>query len=196
MKNFHLKFAIILGVVIGLLVCQGVMATAGDFVPKAGEYHVKEIQGVKFHTYTSPVPMGASASVVIETPNALVLQDVQQFAANTADLQALISSLGKPLERIYISHSHDHHWIGLEAFPGVPVYANADTINTMKEKGAEMLAAAKQQFGAEKIPFTKVMVPENEIKAGTEIIDTVTFVFSTPLINLTGPVVFTEFPDQ
>ena len=82
---------------------------AADFVPKQGKLYSKELNGVKFHVYTTPIAMGASASVIIETPNYLILQDVLQNKPHNDELKALIASLGKPLHRIYISHDHEHH---------------------------------------------------------------------------------------
>ena len=172
-------------------------SSAQPFTPKQGLYYVKEVGGVKFHVYTSPMPAGASASVVIETKNSLILQDVQQNKAQMDDLKSLIQSIGKPLRRIYISHDHSHHWAGLEMFPGVPVHANQATIDTMKQKGEGELQALKKQFGPEAIPYIKVVVPGNVVKAGSEeVIDGVRFVFSSPAPQLTGPVIFMEFPAQ
>ena len=182
---------------LGLILFVTTASWAQPFAPKQGLYYVKEIGGVKFHVYTSPMPAGASVSVVIETKSSLILQDVQQNKAQNDDLKSLIQSLGKPLQRIYISHDHSHHWAGLEMFPGVPVYANQATINTMKQKGEGELQAVKGQFGAEAVPYTKVVVPGNVVEAGgKEVIDGVRFVFSSPAPELTGPVIFMEFPDQ
>ncbi|MFC1780874.1 twin-arginine translocation signal domain-containing protein [Planctomycetota bacterium] len=87
-------------------------STSQAFAPQQGLYYTKE--GVKFHVYTSPMAAGASASVIIETTDSLILQDVQQNKVQMDELKSLIQSIGKPLRRIYISHDHDHHWAGLE----------------------------------------------------------------------------------
>ena len=196
MKKRKLIITLTILLTCGLIAGQGTFATAGEFTPKAGHYYVKKINSVTFHVYTTPIPAAASVSVIIETPNALILQDVQSAKPNNMELKALINSLSKPLKRIIISHDHDHHWIGLELFEGVPVYANAATIHSIKEKGADMLAKAKKQFGEEMVPYKKVVVPGNEIKPGVETIDGIRFVHSTPMMKLTGPVNFIEFPDQ
>ena len=179
-----------------LIFGMNTMTAAASFSPQAGLYYVKESHGVTFHIYTTPLAEGASASVVIETPHALILQDVQEAKPYNDELKALIASLSKPVERIYLSHDHDHHWIGLEAFAGVPVYASAATIKTIQEQGETLLAEAKKQFGEEMIPYTKVIVPDHELPAGEETIDGVRFAYSTPFAELTGAVTFTEFPDQ
>ncbi|MBN2029324.1 hypothetical protein JW824_03670 [bacterium] len=184
---------LILGLIIFVIACSSTQ----PFAPKQGLYYVKESGGVKFHVYTSPIQSGASASVVIETQNSLILQDVQQDKSQMDDLKSLIQSIGKPLRRIYISHEHSHHWAGLEMFPGIPVYANQTTIDFMKQNGQEELNTLKSQYGAEAVPYTQVVVPENVVEAGSEeVIDGVRFVFSSPAPQLTGPVIFMEFPDQ
>ena len=66
---------------LGLILFVTTASWAQPFAPKQGLYYVKEVGGVKFHVYTSPMPAGASASVVIETKNSLILQDVQQNKA-------------------------------------------------------------------------------------------------------------------
>lgn len=172
------------------------MAMAGTFTPKAGTYYIHKAQGVTFHTYTTPTAFGASASVVIETPNKLILQDVQQNKTNNLELLALIDSLKKPVDRIYISHNHDHHWAGLEMYPGIPVYASKATIAGIENQGAAALAGLKEKFGEAEVPYTKVVVPSHVQPSGEAVIDGVNIIFDTPMIDLTGPVTFMEFPDQ
>lgn len=172
------------------------VAVAGTFTPKAGNYYIHKVQGVIFHTYTTPTAFGASASVVIETPNKLILQDVQQNKTNNLEVLALIDSLKKPVDRIYISHNHDHHWAGLEMYPGIPVYASNATIAGIEKEGAQLLAGLKEKFGEEEVPYKKVVIPSHVQNQGEVVIDGVKIIFDTPMMNLTGPVTFMEFPDQ
>ena len=180
-----------------LIVFATTTSSALSFSAKQGLYYVKEVGGVKFHVYTSPMPAGASASVLIETKDSLILQDVQQNKPQMDDLKSLIQSIGKPLRRIYISHDHSHHWAGLEMFPGIPVYANQAAIDFMQQKGEAELQTLKNQFGTEAVPYSKVVVPGNVVKVGSEeVIDGVRFVLGSPAPELTGPVTFMEFPDR
>ncbi len=182
---------------LGLPLFATAASSAGPFTPTQGLYYVKEIGSVKFHVYTSAMAAGASASIVIETKNSLILQDVQQNKPQVDELKSLIQFLGKPLRRIYISHDHSHHWAGLEMFPGIPGYANQATIDSMKQRGVTELQTLKSQVGSEVIPYSKAVVPENVVEVGTEeVIDDVRIVFSSPAPELTGPVVFMEFPEQ
>jgi hypothetical protein len=185
-------FVVSMALIIGIIT----IATAAGFSPQAGLYYAYKSKGTTFHIYTSPLAEGASASVIIETANTLVLQDVQQAEPNNADLKALIASLDKPLRRIYLSHNHDHHWIGLEAFEGVPVYADAGTIRSIREQGMGLLADARKKFGEKMVPYTKIIVPGHELRSGEEVLDGVRFIYFTPFVELTGPVIWTEFPEQ
>jgi hypothetical protein len=188
---------LIYGLTLVSMFCISAMAVAAPFTPKQGLYYVQEFNGVKFHVYTSSIPAGASASVVIETKNFLILQDTQQGKAENDELKALIQTVGKPLQRIYVSHDHSHHWAGLEMFPGVQIYANQATIDAMKQKGEGEIQGLKKQFGPEAIPYAKVVIPTNVVEAGKEeIVDGVRIVFSSPAPQLTGPVLFMEFPAQ
>lgn len=195
MKTISKKLTVCLVTFIALSLGAS-LCFAADFVPKQGKLYSKELNGVKFHVYTTPIPMAASVSVIIETPNNLIMQDVHQNKTHNDELKALIASLGKPLQRIYISHEHAHHWVGLEMFKGVPVYANQATIDAIREKGQEMLQGLKKQFGEEAVPYSKAVAPENVVSYGEETIDGVRFVFSSPVPKLSGPVMFMEFPDQ
>lgn len=173
---------------------------AGDFTPKQGNYYFKEIDGVKFHTYVTPLPMGAGASHIIETQNYLVMVDTLQNRADNEELKRLVESLRKPLCRIYISATHEHHWVGLEMFPGVPVYSLGTTIRGIKENGDQMLQELKKKFGEEAFPYKKVVVPENVVKPGEERIDGVLFRFIKPGEKFADKefddILFIEFPEQ
>lgn len=171
-------------------------AIGAQFNPEAGNYYVHVTEKATFHTYTTPTLAAASASVVIETAHKLIIQDVQQNKTNNEELLALIKFLNKPVDRIYISHNHDHHWAGLEMFENIPIYASKATIESMKKDGETVLAGLKTKFGKTEIPYKKVVIPSHVQNTGEEVIDGVKIVFSTPFMQLTGPVTFMEFPEQ
>jgi len=130
------------------------------------------------------------------------LQDTVRYGPHNEELKHYLESVGKPLNRIIISHGHDHHWVGLEMFPGVPVYANAETIKEIQEYGDQMLQELKERKGEKLIPYKKVIVPQHVITPGEEQIDGVLFRFIIPTQEfLSGfrygeRVIFTEFPEQ
>ncbi|GAA4883978.1 hypothetical protein [Ferrimonas pelagia] len=169
---------------------------AQAFDAEHGDYYRHAKGDVVFHTYTTPNAMGASAAVVIETPNQLILQDVMATAINNQELLRLIASLDKPLNRIYISHDHDHHWLGLEMFDGVPVYAASNVRASIEINGESALNSNRQQYGGDAIPYQATVTPQHVQKPGSITIDGVEMVFGTPFMDMTGPVTFIEFPQQ
>ena len=115
---------------LGFYSCASVdMSESKALTLKHGKVIVKEIGGVKFHTYM----VQGMVSHIIETHNCLILQDTVRQGSHNEELKHYLESVGKPLNRIIISHGHDHHWIGLEMFRGVPIYANAETIKEIQE---------------------------------------------------------------
>lgn len=89
---------------------------------------------VKVHTYSAE---GANAVIVENTK--LVVFD--SFGGSEADkgLKGFIDSLKKPVERVFISHGDDHHWIGINTlFPDADIYStDADAIKK-NPKGAAL----------------------------------------------------------
>lgn len=162
------------------------------FTPKEGKVIVKEIDGVKFHTYFAQ----GMVSHIIETQDGLIMQDTVQNAPHNRELKLYLESLGKPLERIIISHSHEHHWVGLEMFQGVPVYATPEVIKEIREKGEDMLQGLKKKFGDKMIPYAGVVIPSFFINPGEETIDGIVFRYSKPAPNVMGHVLWIEFPQQ
>jgi hypothetical protein len=173
------------------------LAHAAEFVPKTGNYYVKEIGGVRFHTYATPLPAGAGSSHIIESQNGLVMVDTLQNRGDNEELKRLVESLKKPLRRIYISHAHEHHWVGLEMFPGAPVYTIETTLNQIKEQGAQKLQGLKKQFGEEAIPYKQVVIPQHVVKPGEEKVEGVLFRFIDPAEPFVeDDILFIEFPEQ
>jgi hypothetical protein len=162
------------------------------YTPTQGKVMVKEINGVTFHTYMA---MGM-VSHIIETKNELILQDTVQNGPHNEELKLYIASLKKPLNRIIISHDHAHHWVGLEMFQGVPIYANAATISAIREKGEGELQGLKKRFGEKAIPYSSVVIPSFFINPGEELIDGVLFKYSNPAPKMVGPVQWIELPEQ
>lgn len=184
--------------VIGLfLVLALVLDASAGFSPKAGDYTFRTFGDVTFHIYSTPLASGASNAVVVETPNQLIMLECMQNKPNVDELKALISSLDKPLKAILLSHDHDHHWAGLQAFEGVDIHGNAAARESMKAKGQEALAGLKKQFGEKRVPYTEVMVPNKIFKTNDLLeFDGVHIRVVAPPVNLTGPLHFFEFPDQ
>lgn len=186
-KALFTGLILLIALSLGFSICFG-----AGFAFKQGKVIVKEFAGVKFHTYMA----GGMVSNLIETKHYLIMQDTVQNVPHNKELKQFIESLGKPLDRIIISHAHEHHWVGLEMFPGVPVYATAEVIKEIREKGDQMLRDLKKRVGEEAIPYKNVVVPQRVIKPGEETIDGVRFRYTVPDPNIFGNVLFIELPKQ
>lgn len=128
----------------------------------------------KIHTYLSPADANANATHVIESENTLVLVDAQFLVPFAQEFRDYVDGLGKPIDRIIISHSHpDHYWGLSTAFADVPAYALAETIAAIEEGGAAMLEMQKPDLGD--MAPEAIRVPDNLITAGTEVIDGITY---------------------
>ncbi|NET73564.1 MAG: MBL fold metallo-hydrolase [Sphaerospermopsis sp. SIO1G2] len=144
--------------------------TAVDMPDFAGSVMVADRGLAKVHTYIAPADANANATHIIESENALVIIDGQMLVPFATEFRTYVDSLGKPIERLYLSHSHpDHHWGIAAAFSDVPVFALAETISAIEAGGQGMLDSNKPQMG-DLLPET-VHIPDNTVTPGEETID-------------------------
>ena len=86
---------------------------------------------VTIHCVQAPEDGELTNAQLIETPGKLILVDTLQLKPHSEELRLYIDSLGKPLERIIITHLHPDHWMGAPAFNGTPVYALLEVIGAI-----------------------------------------------------------------
>ncbi len=127
---------------------------------------------VVVHSLTAPEEVFANSTHIIETDNALVLIDTQFLLPNALDMRAYADELGKPIDRVFITHEHPDHFLGSEAFADVPVYSLASTSATIAVIGDAEVAEKQADFG-DAIAGSFV-VPE-VVQPGTIEIDGITF---------------------
>jgi glyoxylase-like metal-dependent hydrolase (beta-lactamase superfamily II) len=135
---------------------------------------VKDTGDVKIHTFISAEAFLANATHIIESPNALVIVDGQFVVPYAMQFRGYANSLGKPIERVYLSHNHPDHFFGMgAAFDDVEIYALPETIAFLEQSGEEIRASRAAIYG----PFVadKVVIPGNAVSAGTEVVDGVTY---------------------
>lgn len=133
---------------------------------------------VRIHTFTSAFTDDniANSTHIIESKNVLVLIDGQFLAPYATKFREYADSLGKPIERLYLSHRHPDHWFGLgTAFSDVAIYALPETIDFVREHGEESRKDHLEKLG-DLAPKT-IVVPQNIAKRGVEIVDGVKYVF-------------------
>src|SRR5690606_3891424 len=115
---------------------------------KLGQVITKDYRGVTIHTYKSPKEGLYVTSQIGETDDGLVVFDAVFHTRHAEDLADYIAGLGKPVNRIVLSHIHPDHWSGLsvlhQRFPQAPIYALPEIIGYIKENGQKILDARNQ----------------------------------------------------
>ncbi len=90
------------------------------------EVVVTEAEGVRLHSLVSPEMASFVTAHVIETESSLVVVDTQLFVTHAEQLRALCEQLGKPIDRVIVTHGHPDHYFGIRTFSDVPIQAFPD----------------------------------------------------------------------
>ena len=86
----------------------------------------------QIHCCASPDDGERVNAQIIETANKLVIVDAMLMRPYASELREYAKSLGKPVDRVFVTHSHPDHWFGIEYFQDVDVYAFPETIEEIK----------------------------------------------------------------
>ncbi|MEU6541414.1 MBL fold metallo-hydrolase [Streptomyces sp. NPDC047000] len=138
---------------------------------------VQRTDDVRVHTCVASFAYDniANATHIIETRSRLVLVDAQFLAPCARAFRDYADSLGKPIERLYLSHRHPDHWFGLgAAFTDVPVHALPETMAFIEEHGEE---SRSDHWKLGDLLPEHVVVPKHVVGPGEETIDGVRYVF-------------------
>lgn len=136
---------------------------------------VHDYGDVVVHSVTAPEQVFANSTHIIETPNNLVLIDTQFLLPNAMDFRAYADSLGKPIDRVFITHHHPDHFLGSEAFADLDVFSLAETSAAIAEVGQAEVDEKQADFGA---AIASTFVVPQVVEPGTMEIDGVPFEFS------------------
>ena len=137
----------------------------------------KQTGDVRIHSFVSSFAYSniANATHIIETKNKLVLVDAQFLVPYARAFRDYVDGLGKPIDRLYVSHRHPDHWFGLgAAFSDVTAYALTETMSFIKEHGEDSLS---DHWKLGNLVPDRVVVPEQVVSPGDETIDGVRYVF-------------------
>lgn len=130
------------------------------------------------HTYMAPAASVLVTSHLIETPNHLVLVDTQFAQTFAKEVRAYADSLGKPIERVILSHQHPDHWLGANNFADLPFSATAAVATSVQEQiDGGALANFVGLLGEAEVP-TEPYVPTDDLAAGELLIDGVTLLLN------------------
>ncbi len=136
---------------------------------------VQNTSGITVHTLTAPESVFANSTHLIETENSLVAIDTQFLLPNAVDMRAYADEIGKPIDRVFITHDHPDHFLGSEAFNDRPVYALQEVADLIEANGDAEIAEKQGDFGVDNIASTFV-IPQ-VVAPGTLEIDGITYLF-------------------
>ena len=130
-------------------------------------------EGITVHVLGSPVLGEKVNSILVESENMLVAIDVPLLKNYSAELKDYIEKLGKPLERVIVTHAHPDHWATLEDFKEVPIYSLPETQKEIREKGDWVLGFHRTSHGD--LVAKEAFVPTHRIEEGHLVVDSVTY---------------------
>src|ERR1700733_3540083 len=151
-------------------------AAASD---RMGAILVSQFGPIKIHSYLSPTDGFHVNTQMIEGPTAVVILDGQLLLPYAGEVASYVQALGKPVDRIILSHAHTDHWSGLQAlterFPDVRVFALDGVADQLRARGQARLDSFRPIYGAR--IATKVTIPTETITEGLQRIDGITYDF-------------------
>jgi glyoxylase-like metal-dependent hydrolase (beta-lactamase superfamily II) len=146
---------------------------------RMGAILVNQFGPVKIHSYLSPAEGLHANTQMVEGPNAVVIFDAQLLLPYADEVASYVQTLGKPIDRIILSHAHTDHWGGLqvltERFPDARVFALDGIADQVRARGPARLDGLRRTYGDK--AATKVTVPTETITEGPQRIDGVTYDF-------------------
>lgn len=137
----------------------------------------KQAGDVRIHTFVSSFTGNniANATHIVESRNKLVLVDAQFLAPYASRFREYADGLGKPIDRLYLSHRHPDHWFGVgTAFSDVAVHALPETVSFIRDHGEE---SRSDHWKLGDLAPDTVVVPKETVEPGEETVDGVRYVF-------------------
>jgi glyoxylase-like metal-dependent hydrolase (beta-lactamase superfamily II) len=146
---------------------------------RMGAILVNQFGPVKIHSYLSPADGLQVNTQMIEGQSAVVIFDGQFLLPYADEVASYVQTLGKPVDRIILSHAHTDHWAGLqvltERFPNARVFALDGVADQVRARGPARLDNLRRVYGDK--AATKITVPTETITEGPQRIDGVTYDF-------------------
>lgn len=139
--------------------------------------------GVTVHSYLAPTDGDVVCSDIIETANRLIIFDAQLLLPYAREVRDYAEKLGKPIDRVIVSHNHPDHFSGLEVFADLPIHAGQGTAYALGNWGKGIMDFKRQTLGPRAEQYASSLpLPTATITPGSETVDGVELVFS-PVYN-------------
>jgi len=168
-----------------------------ETLSSGAQVHTRVSGDVTFHSYVAPEEGALVCTHVVETPSCVVVVDAQLMMPYAREVRAYVDALGKPVERLILTHGHPDHYAGLEAFEDLPIYATPMTRGAVEMFGEAVLGFKRQMLGERAVEFaTKTVVPTHELREGPFTVDGVTFVAHVVPNTEQAEITMLELPDH
>jgi glyoxylase-like metal-dependent hydrolase (beta-lactamase superfamily II) len=118
---------------------------------RMGAILVRHFGPVKIHSYLSPADGFQVNTQMIQGPTAVVIFDGQLLLPYADEVASYVRTLGKPVDRIILSHAHTDHWSGLEVlterFPDARLFALDGIADQLRARGTARLDSLRRIYG-------------------------------------------------
>ena len=114
---------------------------------------------------------------VIETEQHLVVIDTQLYRDYARQLREYVDALGKPIDRVVITHGHPDHYLGLERFADAPAYALEETRVDIRQRQRFHIRVHREVERECDAVTETAIIPEHALEAGDYVLDGVTVTF-------------------
>ncbi|MFJ7045053.1 MBL fold metallo-hydrolase [Streptomyces sp. NPDC101112] len=153
-----------------------------------GTVTVLDRGAVRIHSYMSPADTFHTTTQLIETPGRIIAIDAQLLPAYADEAVTYAQGLGKPLDRLVVTHAHPDHYSGAARF-GVPVHALPRVREQIVARGDSHLPTGLV------IPLAD-FTPTVDLTPGTEVIDGVPFVLEAVSGGEAADELLIKLPEQ
>jgi glyoxylase-like metal-dependent hydrolase (beta-lactamase superfamily II) len=147
---------------------------------------------ITLHIFTSPEVGEGVNSLVVETPNALLVVDVPLYEPFGRAFRAYVDGLGKPVARVLITHAHPDHWFTLSHFADHETYAFQEAIDEMALL-KDLAVGYHTSIHPELVP-SDVRLPSHAMEEGPLEVDGITFILHKVLDAEAAATMVVEIP--
>lgn len=110
---------------------------------------------------------------IVETEHCLVIVDTMLMRPYAKELRLYADSIGKPIDRVYITHAHPDHWFGMEFFQDVKNISLPETVEEIKMLAQLEIGFHRSQHG--ELITDQMYLPKPDAVEGDIEIDGVLF---------------------
>lgn len=145
-----------------------------------GQVRIETLEdGLVMHTFLSkglPGGMGSVNSHIFEAEDSVLIMDAQFYKAAAMDLRGYVEALGKPVERILVSHAHPDHGFGAAYMRDLAPIAATEAVRAEAAQTFPFFAglmvermgeeAAKANFPIGDLPIINATLEEGSFEFG------------------------------